>query len=64
MAEPLLLEGADLTELVAGIRAEHGEAAQILYHDCVRRGGVLGFFAHEIHRIAYRVDESATPGPT
>ncbi|UQX87978.1 hypothetical protein M6D93_16985 [Jatrophihabitans telluris] len=55
MSEPLLSEGTDLAQIIADIRAEHGDAATIIYHDCVRRGGVGGFFAREVHRVAYRI---------
>lgn len=57
MAEPLLSEDTDLARLITNIRAEHGDAATIIYHDTVRRGGVAGFFAREVHRVAYRLAE-------
>jgi hypothetical protein len=55
MEEPLVSEDSDLTRLLAGIREQQGDSAEILYQDSVRRGGVLGFFAHEVYRVAYRV---------
>lgn len=58
MPEPLRSEDTDLAKLVARIQAEHGDNARIVYHDTVRRGGVLGFFAREVHRVAYLVDET------
>lgn len=58
MGEPLLSEGPDLAALIAQIQSEHGANATIIYHDCVRRGGVGGFFAREIHRVAYRVADA------
>jgi hypothetical protein len=39
--------------LLASVHSQPG--AEILYQDTVRRGGVLGFFAREVHRVAYRV---------
>ncbi|HST46224.1 hypothetical protein [Jatrophihabitans sp.] len=61
-----MCEGADLQRLLEEVNAQPG--AQILYQDRVRRGGVCGFFAREVHRIAYRVadteaatDDAATP---
>jgi hypothetical protein len=57
MAEPLLSEDTDLARLISTIRAEHGDSAAIIYHDTVRRGGVLGFFAREVHRVAYQLIE-------
>src|SRR4051812_41130842 len=53
MPGPSVCEGPDLQRLLAEVHAQPG--AQILYQDQVRRGGVLGFFAREVHRIAYRV---------
>ena len=58
MPEPLRSEDTDLAKLVARIHAEHGDSARIVYHDTVRRGGVLGFFAREVHRVAYLVDDT------
>jgi hypothetical protein len=60
MAEPSLSEDTDLARLIERIRSEHGDAASIIYHDVVRRGGVLGFFAREVHRVAYRVAEDVS----
>jgi hypothetical protein len=59
VSEPLLSEDTDLERLVANIRAVHGDAATFMYHDSVRRGGVLGFFAREVHRVAYQVADGA-----
>lgn len=59
MPEPLRSEDTDLTRLIARIQQQHGGAARIVYHDTVRKGGVLGFFTQELHRVAYLVDEPA-----
>jgi len=53
MPGPLVCEGPDLERLLAEVHGQPG--AQILYQDQVRRGGMFGFFAREVHRIAYRV---------
>jgi|GEM_PF-1658435 len=60
MPAPLVCEGPDLEQLLAQVHAQPG--AEILYQDRIRRGGVGGFFAREVHRIAYRVAESAATG--
>lgn len=59
MPEPLVCEGSDLAQLLATVHAQPG--AQILYQDTVRRGGMLGFFAREIHRIAYDIPVAGEP---
>lgn len=51
MPEPLVCEDSDLTRLMETVQETPG--AQILYQDTVRRGGLLGFFAREVHRVAY-----------
>ncbi|MEO6700012.1 MAG: hypothetical protein ABI140_20435 [Jatrophihabitantaceae bacterium] len=53
MPEPLVCEDSDLTRLMETVHSTPG--ARILYQDTVRRGGVLGFFAREVHRVAYEV---------
>ena len=53
MPEPLVCEDSDLQRLLDTVHSQPG--AQILYQDRVRRGGVFGFFAREVHRVAYRV---------
>jgi len=51
MPEPLVCEDTSLTRLLETVHNVPG--ARILYQDTVRRGGVLGFFAREVHRVAY-----------
>lgn len=58
MPGPLVSEGPDLDKLLAEVNAQPG--AEILYQDRVRRGGVCGFFAREVHRIAYRVADEGS----
>jgi hypothetical protein len=55
MDAPLVSEDSNLDRLLETIKTEHGDEATILYQDSVRRGGVLGFFAREVHRVAYQV---------
>src|SRR3954453_22376633 len=58
MPEPLVSEDTSLTRLLETVYQTPG--AQILYQDTVRRGGVLGFFAREVHRVAYLAGEQTT----
>ena len=51
MPEPLVCEDTSLTRLMETVHKTPG--ARILYQDTVRRGGVFGFFAREVHRVAY-----------
>ena len=53
MPEPLVCEDSDLQRLLDTVHSQPG--AQVLYQDRIRRGGVFGFFAREVHRVAYRV---------
>ncbi len=53
MPEPLVCEDSDLARLMETVHSQPG--ARILYQDTIRRGGVLGFFAREVHRVAYDV---------
>jgi hypothetical protein len=53
MPEPLVCEDSNLQRLLDTVHSQPG--AEILYQDRVRRGGVFGFFAREVHRVAYRV---------
>src|SRR3954453_18245308 len=66
MPEPLVCEDTSLTRLMETVQQTPG--ARILYQDTIRRGGVLGFFAREVHRVAYIADErpagDATRPPT
>src|SRR6185437_671337 len=57
MPEPLVSEDSSLQRLMQTVQSQPG--ARILYQDTVRRGGVLGFFAREVHRVAYQVPEPA-----
>src|SRR5436305_13732421 len=57
MPEPLVCEDSSLTRLLETVHKT--PAARILYQDTVRRGGVLGFFAREVHRVAYVAEEQA-----
>ena len=51
MPEPLVCEDTSLVRLMETVNRTPG--ARILYQDTVRRGGVLGFFTREVHRVAY-----------
>jgi hypothetical protein len=58
----LLLEGPDLEELLARVRAEHGPEARIVSADRLRRGGVGGFFSKQWFELGVEVpDPSAAP---
>jgi hypothetical protein len=61
MPEPLVCEDSDLARLLRTVHSQAG--ARILYQDTVRRGGVLGFFAREVHRVAYQVPAVPDPQP-
>jgi uncharacterized protein (DUF2237 family) len=58
MPEPLVCEDISLTRLLETVHKTPG--ARILYQDTVRRGGVLGFFAREVHRVAYLAEEQVS----
>ncbi len=60
MPEPLVCEDTSLTRLIETVHRTPG--ARILYQDTVRRGGVLGFFAREVHRVAYLPGDEPTEG--
>jgi hypothetical protein len=62
MAEPLVSEDTDLQRLLAAVHSQPG--ARILYQDQIRRGGWFGFFAHEVHRIAYQLPPAGDQLPT
>src|SRR5690349_19348802 len=53
MPEPLVSEDSDLQRLLQNVQSQPG--AEILYQDRIRRGGLFGFFAREVHRVAYRL---------
>lgn len=57
----LQLEGPDLPQLVAQVRAEYGAAARIVKAERVRRGGVGGFFAREYFQILVELPLGAGP---
>ncbi|MGI8664635.1 MAG: hypothetical protein ACR2N4_01140 [Jatrophihabitans sp.] len=59
MPEPLVCEGPELSRLLDEVHSRPG--ARVLYQDTVRRGGVLGFFAREVHRIAYDLPAPISP---
>ncbi|HJQ03140.1 MAG TPA: hypothetical protein VJ851_16205 [Jatrophihabitans sp.] len=61
MPEPLVCEDSDLDRLMRTVHSQAG--ARILYQDTVRRGGVLGFFAREVHRVAYQVPAAPDSQP-
>ncbi len=56
----MLLEGADIEQLLARVRAEHGPDARIVHADRVRVGGVGGFFAKERFEVAVELDDMTT----
>jgi len=61
----LLLEGADLAELMVHVRAEFGPAARIVRAERVRSGGIAGFFARERYELTIDVpDAPAGTAPT
>ncbi|HEY0187083.1 MAG TPA: hypothetical protein VGC67_06310 [Cellulomonas sp.] len=65
MPTRLLLEGADLAELMVHVRAEFGPRARVVRAERVRSGGVAGFFARERYELTVDVpDEPATAVPT
>jgi hypothetical protein len=58
----LLLEGADLSELMVHVRAEFGPTARIVRAERVRTGGLAGFFARERYELTIDVpDTPAAP---
>ncbi|WP_431837544.1 hypothetical protein [Cellulomonas sp. Y8] len=62
MPTRLLLEGADLSELMVHVRAEFGPTARIVRAERVRTGGLAGFFARERYELTIDVpDAPAAP---
>lgn len=55
----LLLEGRDLEELLAQVRAEHGPDAVIVSAEKVRTGGVGGLFGTQKYELTVEVPDSA-----
>src|SRR4051812_16571925 len=61
----LLLEGCDLEELLAQVRAEHGPDAVIVSAEKVRTGGVGGLFGTQKYELTVEVpDAVATTQPS
>lgn len=58
MPTRLLLEGSDLAELMAQVRAEFGPAARIVRAERVRTGGLAGFFARERYELTIDVPDA------
>jgi hypothetical protein len=54
----LLLEGADLSELMVHVRAEFGPTARIVRAERVRSGGLAGFFARERYELTIDVPDT------
>ncbi|MBU4337121.1 MAG: hypothetical protein KJ548_11160 [Actinobacteria bacterium] len=57
MAERLLLEGSDLSELMSHVRSEFGPHAKIIRAERVRQGGFAGFFAKEKYELTVDVPQ-------
>lgn len=55
MTTRLLLEGTDLAELMAHVRAELGPQARVVRAERVRTGGIGGFFARERYEVTVDV---------
>ncbi|UWZ53650.1 hypothetical protein Daura_45245 [Dactylosporangium aurantiacum] len=55
----MLLEGRDLEELLAQVRAEHGPDAVIVSAEKVRTGGVGGLFGTQKYELTVEVPDSA-----
>jgi hypothetical protein len=58
----LLLEGSDIQELLAQVRAEHGSGARIVAADRVRPTGLTGLFSRERYELTIEVADSAETG--
>ncbi|MBF0689169.1 MAG: hypothetical protein IR158_15555 [Cellulomonas sp.] len=63
MTTRLLLEGTDLTELVATVREQFGPTARIVSAERVRSGGFAGFFTTEHFEMMVDVPDEAAPPP-
>jgi len=57
VATRLLLEGPDLAELMAHVRAELGPTARVVRAERVRTGGIAGFFAREKYELTVDVPD-------
>ncbi|MFF1530419.1 hypothetical protein [Cellulomonas sp. NPDC058312] len=62
MPTRLLLEGADLAELMVHVREEFGPTARIVRAERVRTGGIAGFFARERYELTIDVPDAAPAG--
>jgi hypothetical protein len=62
MAEQLVSEGADLGQLMARLKDTYGPGVRILGSTTIRRGGVMGFFAHEMHRVTFELPRTPSFG--
>lgn len=60
MTTRLLLEGPDLSELVAQVREQFGTRARIVRAERVRTGGFAGFFAKESFEMTVDVPDEPT----
>lgn len=63
MATRLLLEGSDLTELLAHVRDEYGPRTRVVRAERIRSGGFAGFFAKERYELTVDVPETPTAQP-
>lgn len=63
MPTRLLLEGADLSELMVHVRAEFGPTARIVSAERVRSGGFAGFFAKQRYELTVDVPDDAPQRP-
>ncbi|NHC15126.1 hypothetical protein [Motilibacter deserti] len=61
MPTRLLLEGPDIQELLARVRAEHGPKARIVQADKIRTGGFAGFFTKERYEVAVEIPDAEPP---
>ncbi|MEV0135027.1 hypothetical protein AB0H83_42070 [Dactylosporangium sp. NPDC050688] len=55
----MLLEGRDLEELLAQVRAEHGPDAVVVSAEKVRTGGVGGLFGTQKYELTVEIPDSA-----
>ncbi len=64
MNRQLRYEGSRLDEVLARIREDHGDDANIVAAEQVRAGGIAGFFAKEHYEVTVvPADPDATPEP-
>lgn len=61
MNRHLRYEGPQLDEILARIRADHGDRAEIVSAELVRSGGIAGFFSKEHYEVT--VVDPATKAP-